>query len=69
MQVRVYGVGMDLEQLGDPGGGQVRGVEQEHLGATTLPVQQRLLPPVMDAMERCRRRRSVQIFGLTQERG
>ena len=37
MQVRVHGVGMHLEQLGDPGRGQVCGVEQEHLGATTLP--------------------------------
>ena len=62
---RGKGVGMHLEQLGDPGRGQVRGVEQEHLGATTLPGQQRLLSPGIDAMERCRRPRSVQVFGPT----
>ncbi len=50
-QVRVHGVGMDLEQLGDPGSGLARGVEQEHLGAASLPGQQRLLQAAMDPAE------------------
>jgi hypothetical protein len=42
---------MDLEQLGDPGGGLVCGVEQEHLGATTLPGKERILQPAVDPAE------------------
>ncbi len=47
----VYGVGMDLEQQGDRGSRQTRGVEQEHFGTTPLPGLQRLLQPEMDATE------------------
>jgi hypothetical protein len=42
---------MDLQQQGDPGGGRVGGVEQEHLGTATLPGQQRFLQAAMDAAE------------------
>jgi hypothetical protein len=36
-QVGIHGVGMHVEEWGDPGSGQVGGMEEEHLGATTLP--------------------------------
>ena len=51
MQVGVHGVGMDLEQSGDRGGGSVCGVEQEHLGATPLPGEQRFLQSAVDSAE------------------
>ena len=50
-EVGIDGIDMHLEQLCHRGGGQTRGMEQQHFSTTTLPGLQRSLQTSMDAAE------------------